>query len=561
MIVNLLTIIKSQVCTSSAVKHVMVILGYLIIIIKVLIPVILIIMGVRSFLKIVLDDDSDISKGAFDLIKRFIVAATIFFIPTIFSVVFDKMLDTNVDQEFVACTNCMLKPSSCLKELLVQKEEERKELEEKLENEKHNNKETDANDHSSVNNGSGNSNSEQPTTEEYHVNSINGIKYNLYNQVDPRWKNVGTIGENGCHIVSAAVVASAYDKSITPKTVHSKHTNSFPYTVVNDMAGEGFNCKHIYDYSKDVVITELKKGNPIVIMVYGKKKGGASPFTSSQHYMALIDYKDGMIFVGNSYSSGGHGRSGWYDEDEVLKSIKEINLCEPTEKMLKNNTSDDTTSDANIVLKSSYHTDQSLRYVLYTPFGATNNKKKPLIVWLHGSVEKNALENTFKNSGLLAALNNWTLDGINAYILCPISTGDWSSVRDKLYNLIEYVSNEKNIDKNQIVLVGHSMGGIGVQTIANNNIDYFSAFVILSGYNAGVNLDQFKNTKIRAYAGSTAYGEDTASYNYTTSTLANAIGVNNTFILNTYHGGVPKMAFNLDENKNNKSDLIEWMFN
>lgn len=140
-----------------------------------------------------------------------------------------------------------------------------------------------------------------------HINSINNIRYNLYSQADSRWANYkyssgSTIKDIGCMITSVAVVSSAYDKSINPYTVFNTYSGSHPHTSIIKLTSNSFSCKFIDTSS---VKSYLNKGYPVVIKVYGKSKGGYSPFTSSQHYMALIDIKDDKIFVGNAYGSGG----------------------------------------------------------------------------------------------------------------------------------------------------------------------------------------------------------------------------------------------------------------
>ena len=62
----------------------------------------------------------------------------------------------------------------------------------------------------------------------------------------------------------------------------------------------------------------------------GRNKGGSSSFTSSQHYMALIDLNGSNIFVGNAYSNSGHGKAGWFDIDKVLTSVKTADHCYPS---------------------------------------------------------------------------------------------------------------------------------------------------------------------------------------------------------------------------------------
>lgn len=554
-----LLILAANVCNNSGVKHAMVIFGWVLMCITILVPVILIIIGVKDIADSVINQEDSSSAIKLTIVK-FFVGAMIFFLPRVIYYVFTDVVSIKSDAS--TCIDCFFDPNDCYKKVLVQKEQERKEKEEAAKKEEEE-KKKDPKPSDPVNPEApspSDPNPGTPTPEEpsgdYHINSINGIKYNLYNQNDPRWANVGTIGEDGCHIVSAAVIASAGNSSITPAVVHSRHTHSYPYTVVNDMAGDTFSCRHISSStSKQDIISHLQKGNSMVIMVYGPKKGGASNFTSSQHYISLIDYQNGKIFVGNSYGSGtgSYNRNGWFDADVVLTSIREINLCEP-----KNINTSPPVPDEEIKLNYSFHTDSTIRYALYSPSSANSNSNVPLIVWLHGSGEINTSESAFKNSGLLATLNSWTLDGFNAYVLCPISPSySWSNSKNAVYDLINKIVKEKNINPNRIILVGHSMGAMGVFQVADGKSNFFSSYAILSGYGSNVDLNQFKNKNVKIYVGNPSYGEDTTSYNYTNSTLKSYFG--NVEVLNTSHGGLPKTVFNLDRNNNHKSDLIEWM--
>ena len=186
-------------------------------------------------------------------------------------------------------------------------------------------------------------------TEQYHDNSINGIRYRLYNQADSRWGSVKypngeTIKSIGCMLTSSAVISSAHDVEITPKTVFDNRRNLWASDDVNHLAGESFTCtlhwalsdQNLDDKRMNLLYDALKKGHPVIIRVHGSKHSypGSSKFTSSQHYMALIDYKDNKIFVGNSYSSSGYGLSGWYDESTVLTSVRELIICVPSQSVL-----------------------------------------------------------------------------------------------------------------------------------------------------------------------------------------------------------------------------------
>lgn len=208
--------------------------------------------------------------------------------------------------------------------------------------------------------------------------------------------------------------------------------------------------------------------------------------------------------------------------------------------------------------------DNKLSYGLYTPSSASSNKSSGLLIWLHGSGERGSGVN-ISNAGLLKVLDTWDLDNFNAYILCPhllYSKDEWANSASKtsLYNLIAKIIKENNIDSEKIVLSGHSMGAIGVFYMASGKTDFYSSLAVLSGYPT-VDLNQFKNMPVRGYVGKTSSGEDSNSYNYMNTTFINTFGKDNLFVYEASHAGLVKTAFTRDDNRNNRSDLIEWMFN
>ncbi len=165
-----------------------------------------------------------------------------------------------------------------------------------------------------------------------HTNSINNVTFNLYSQTDSRWSSKvfstgGTLGEYGCMLTSTAVVSSGYDKSVTPETVFdSKYRASFPRNGIEGFAGSKFSC-YSGSTSSSSIISALKQGQVVVIMVYGGSKNGSSKFTGSQHYMALIDISSDKIFVGNGYATYTYGQTGWFSASEVLTSVQTADYC------------------------------------------------------------------------------------------------------------------------------------------------------------------------------------------------------------------------------------------
>ena len=224
-------------------------------------------------------------------------------------------------------------------------------------------------------------------------------------------------------------------------------------------------------------------------------------------------------------------------------------------------------SDSSIKMTYQYVNDGStMPYGLFTPSSVSSNQDgTPLIVWLHGSGELGVSASTFKGAGLPAVLNNWNLDGVNAYVICPHLTGsyysNWNTEKslNNLNNLINKFIKEYDIDTSRIVITGHSMGGRGAQYMAYHGTSRYSAMVVLSGYYTGLDLSKLSSMPTRGYVGTTAAGEDSASYSYMVGTFKNAFGSDNVYVINTSHGALPKAAFTADSNSDNKSDLFEWM--
>ena len=80
----------------------------------------------------------------------------------------------------------------------------------------------------------------------------------------------------------------------------------------------------------------------------------------------------------------------------------------------------------------------------------------------------------------------------------------------------------------------------------------------MSGYNPGVDLNVITIPTV-GYVGTPGGGEDSNSYNFMVSKFKNRFGEANTFVRNTTHGAIPRVAYTEDANKDNKSDLMEWM--
>ena len=205
-------------------------------------------------------------------------------------------------------------------------------------------------------------------------------------------------------------------------------------------------------------------------------------------------------------------------------------------------------------------------YALYTPSCADEYDEIPLIVWLHGTGQIGVSEWEFRNWSLPAVMENWTLEGFNAYVLCaqlsaPFNNGTWNNPTSMGYVkvLIDIFISEHNVDRSKVYILGHSLGAVGCVYMAHEMPEYFAACVPMCPYYQGFDITEIE-IPVMVYVGSPGGGEDEISYRYALK-ISDALGDDSVTVFPTSHGGVPKMAFNLDEDENNRSDLLEWLLN
>lgn len=209
--------------------------------------------------------------------------------------------------------------------------------------------------------------------------------------------------------------------------------------------------------------------------------------------------------------------------------------------------------------------DDVMPYLLYTPSTVDETKKTPLIVWLHGSGEVGKSSDIFLKRGLPNVMNNWILNGFNAYVICPQLTGNWNTGRwnsettkTNLQNLLDKFIANHNIDSEYVIVVGHSLGGQGALYMAHELSEYFTKCVVLSGYSSGIDIGEITIPTI-GYVGTTRAGEDGSSVNYMQYSVAEVFGKENVFSIETSHGELPNVVFNFDTDSNGNSDVVEWM--
>ena len=219
--------------------------------------------------------------------------------------------------------------------------------------------------------------------------------------------------------------------------------------------------------------------------------------------------------------------------------------------------------------------DNSLNYSIYAPddINDLNGESIPLIIWLHGATSDLWLldqKTDFTKLVLPSILLEWNrkskLKPIPAIIIAPRAIGEWNNERsfDTVKACIEFASKTYNIDINNVVLMGHSMGGRGSIYLSYGmyqkySENYFSAIVTISSNvngpypkdNPNSGYDYFSSMKMRGYSEG---GERNGFYDW--------LGKSNEHIYfpNASHGSITEIALKQDDNNNEISDLMEWLF-
>lgn len=113
--VNNLNIEEINICSSeNTTLKVFQVIGYILFILKILVPIIIIVLGIIEFGKAALSGDEKANTTSFKtLMMRIITGVTIFFIPTILDFALSLVQGTkDAASKYDGCTTCMLDPFS-----------------------------------------------------------------------------------------------------------------------------------------------------------------------------------------------------------------------------------------------------------------------------------------------------------------------------------------------------------------------------------------------------------------------------------------------------------------
>lgn len=107
--------IFDNICSAKGVKKALKFVGYLLLSVKILIPLIIIVMGTVDLTKAITSSKEDEIKTATNkLFKKLIAGIIIFFIPTLLSIFLGLIYNfQTIESNYKTCLNCILKPREC----------------------------------------------------------------------------------------------------------------------------------------------------------------------------------------------------------------------------------------------------------------------------------------------------------------------------------------------------------------------------------------------------------------------------------------------------------------
>ena len=145
---------------------------------------------------------------------------------------------------------------------------------------------------------------------------------------------------------------------------------------------------------------------------------------------------------------------------------------------------------------------EELKYLISYPKGFQEDKKYPLVIYLHGAGSRGETTDYLKNNSTCVK-NLLKRQEERGYILiAPLcKRGTWCEWMSILVRLVKAYRQISYIDETHVHLTGNSMGGYGTWTLATLHPNWFaSAMPLCGGGIAGFAMN-LMNLPIRAFHG------------------------------------------------------------
>lgn len=143
---------------------------------------------------------------------------------------------------------------------------------------------------------------------------------------------------------------------------------------------------------------------------------------------------------------------------------------------------------------------KGMNYYLYKPENFDENKKYPLIVFMHGAGEREKVEDTLNHGPARSIREGMKIDAV---ILFPHCHGDnlWMNYYERVDELINIYRYKGYVDIDRVSLTGLSMGGYGSFDVCMMHPDYYSCLMPLCGGGKPFAKEYLKDVKVKIIHG------------------------------------------------------------
>jgi len=144
---------------------------------------------------------------------------------------------------------------------------------------------------------------------------------------------------------------------------------------------------------------------------------------------------------------------------------------------------------------------EGLKYLISYPQGFSEDKKYPLVIFLHGAGSRSDSTYILKKNICLTSIKE-RQDARGYIFLAPLcARGDWNEWMTILLRLIGTMRELPYIDKTRVHITGNSMGGYGTWEIAMLRPDWFASAMPVCGGGIGGFAKYLVDIPIRTFHG------------------------------------------------------------
>lgn len=142
-----------------------------------------------------------------------------------------------------------------------------------------------------------------------------------------------------------------------------------------------------------------------------------------------------------------------------------------------------------------------LKYLISYPEGFQEDKKYPLLIFLHGAGARSDTTDRLRKNISLSCIRK-RQDSRGFVLLAPLCDGiTWNEWMRPLLHLIEQTRELPYIDKTRVYITGNSMGGYGTWALTTLRPDWFASAMPLSGGGCAGFAKQLVGIPFRAFHG------------------------------------------------------------